>query len=146
RPRAGRRVRDVDVHDLAAQAVEAARAAGAAYADVRFTRIMTESYMMSSYSGQREESGVGVRALVNGYWCFYASAVWTPDEVVRLARGAVEQARANGAGRPRTVELAPMTQISGGVWRMPVKYDPFDVPVEEKLDVMRAVDDYAGRY
>src|SRR5688500_19231587 len=83
-PRAG----DPILNDLAARALEAARAAGATYADVRFTLTRAERMRFYGNSGynilQNDElGGVGVRALVDGAWGFAASALWTPDEMAQ---------------------------------------------------------------
>ena len=124
---------------LAQRAVEAAQAAGAHYADARLSRIVQHQYWWGGaapgdrFSGAREELGVGVRALVNGYWGFAASAVWEPDEVVRLARAAVQQATTNAKGLPRTTDLGRYP-VASGTWETPVRLDPFTISIEEKLD------------
>jgi len=123
-----------DLQTLAANAIEAARQAGATYADARLT--LTRQQRPGSFEG--EERGFGVRVLVNGYWGFLASAVWTPDEAARLARVAVAQAQAHSRGKARPVDLGSIPAVSRGEWVMPVKYDPFDIPIGEKLDVMDA--------
>jgi len=128
-----------NLHALAARAAEAARSAGATYADARLTLTRRQEPRWS----ESEERGFGVRVLVNGYWGFLSSAMWTPDEAVRLARGAVAQAAAHSGGQTRPVELGTLPIVRGGDWVMPVKYDPFDIPVEEKLDIMAAFTDIA---
>jgi len=133
---------DPDLADLAARAVDAARSAGATYADARLTQGRAQSIVPI---GEFESRAIGVRALVNGYWGFLASSVWTADEAARLARGAVAQASAEGHGRTRAVELAATPVVDRGRWVMPVKYDPFDIPIGEKLDVMAAFSDVAAR-
>jgi TldD protein len=137
---------DPDLHALAARAVDAARSAGASYADVRLTRQRTQQFFRPLPTREGERFAVGVRVLVNGYWGFLSSALWTPDEVVRLAQGAVQQAKANGRGKVRPVELAETPQVVQGKWVMPVKYDPFDIPIGEKLDVINAAEDFATSY
>lgn len=127
---------------LAQRAVDAARAAGAAYADARLTRVVRHDYGVAG-SGRNggvppfheddEYVGVGVRALVNGYWGFSASAVIEPDEVVRLARDAVAQAKENAKGPPWTVNLGHYP-VATGSWATPHRIDPFAVPIEEKQD------------
>jgi TldD protein len=127
------------VEALARRAVEAAQAAGATYADTRLTRIVRHAYDMSGDGVFRiydQLLGVGVRALVNGYWGFAASPFWESDEVVQLARDAVSQAKNNMLGTPRTVELGQIP-IATGTWSTPIRIDPFTVPIEEKLDHIR---------
>ena len=64
------------MEDIATQAVEAALAAGATYADARVMEIRTES--MSARNGvvealdREERAGVGVRALIGSSWGFFA--------------------------------------------------------------------------
>ena len=121
---------------LAQQAVEAARAAGAQYADARLTRQVLHEYSIARGFVQDEELvGVGVRTLVNGYWGFSSSAALVPDEVVRLARQAVNQARENAKGAARTVDLGRVP-VATGTWTTPVRIDPFEISIEEKLDTI----------
>ena len=120
---------------LARRAVEAAQAAGARYAEARLTRQVTQVFGGSPASLQRTEElvGIGVRALVNGYWGFSASTVFAPDEVARLAQDAVAQAKANAQGIPWTVELSQIP-VATGMWTTPIRIDPFAIPLEEKLE------------
>jgi TldD protein len=130
-------VEDADYRALTARALDAARRAGASYADVRISRNRTQSL---STREQRitgfddgETFGFGVRALVDGAWGFAASRDLTPDEVERMARAAVSQARASAATVRRRVVLAPAEVHRDVTWRSPIRTDPFDVPVEEKV-------------
>lgn len=127
---------------LATRAVDAARTAGATYADARLTRTVAhdiETDYMSVTGGRvtdGERIGVGVRALVNGYWGFAASPIWTADEMVRLARMAVTQAQENARGTSRRVEIGHIP-AARGTWTMP-GIDPFTIPIEEKLDFLNS--------
>jgi TldD protein len=140
-PRAGRWI-DPDPHALAKRAVDAAMAAGAHYADARLTIFLKETWFEGSATTPWENAelyGIGVRALYNGCWGFFASAVWTPDEAVRLGQSAVAQARTTARGSSREVSLSATPPVTNGVWTMPVKYDPFTVPLAEKADYMDTV-------
>src|SRR5690606_4783141 len=117
-------VSDPRVKELALRAMEAARAAGAAYADVRLTHTRTRSIGVRDVSDQ-ERLAVGVRALVDGYWGFASGPVWSTEEMVRLGREAVYQAQVGAAGPKRFVELAPTPPVRDGHWDMPVEIDPF---------------------
>ena len=77
-----------------------------------------------------------MRVIANGAWGFAASRDLNPDEVVRVAQQAVAQARANAAARPRPLELAPVEAVPDGKWSSPVEIDPFNVPIEEKVDLL----------
>jgi TldD protein len=138
--------RDPELNALAARAVEAARSAGASYADARLTVTRSQVFYGTLPAQEGEERAFGVRVLVGGFWGFLASAVWTPDEAARLATGAVAQARAHSRGATRTIDLGPAPKVANGTWVMPVKYDPFDVPIGEKLDVMNHFHDYTASF
>jgi TldD protein len=141
---ARRALGDPDPHDLAARAVDAARTAGASYADVRLTDTQLEAYYNGRALNNNQDRAIGIRVLVDGVWGFQSSATWTPDEAVRLAREAVAQAKANGSGTTGRVELGPPPPTVKGTWVMPVKVDPFTVSLGEKIDYTNYVLGHAG--
>jgi len=129
-----------NVKELAAIALEAAKSAGAGYADVRFVRnrnqnISTREQRVTNVA-DNETYGFGVRALVDGAWGFAASRDLTRDEVARTARQAVAQARANRSALVRPVVLAPAPVVANGTWKSPIETDPFDVAIEEKAALL----------
>jgi TldD protein len=141
---------DNDVRQLAARALDAAKAAGASYADVRFTRTRTEQIGIFgpgqwSMLTDDEQGAIGVRALTDGAWGFAASPLWTNDEAARLGRDAATQAKYNSRGRKRKIEMGSPPPVVTGEWVMPVKRDPFTVPLSEKLEVMWALAESATR-
>jgi TldD protein len=127
-----------DAEALAQWAVDAAMHAGAQYADVRLTRTVQHHYSFGGTAlGDWEDVGIGVRALVNGYWGFAAYPSGDRALVEQLARDAVAQATANGRGAvTRTVDLGHVSAVTGR-WATPVALDPFAVPLEEKQAFMR---------
>jgi TldD protein len=133
---------DASFKDLALLAIDAAKSAGAEYADVRISRNRNQSIFTREQRVQalndNETMGFGVRALVGGSWGFAASRELTRDEVARVARQAVEQARANRSALVRPVTLAPVSPTPDGRWRSPAKTDPFDVSVEDKVALLLA--------
>lgn len=135
---------DPRLRALAARALDSARSAGAIYADVRLTHTRTRTIGPDSIS-DTESMVAGVRSLVQGYWGFASSPVWSPDEMARLGREAVHQAKVNALGESRVVELAPAPAVPEGHWVMPVKMDPFDVPVAEIQDFLVGLILYTGR-
>jgi TldD protein len=136
------RVDDPDLKALAHVALDAARGAGATYADIRFNRNRTQSLFTREQRVQglvdNETLGFGVRTLVNGAWGFAASREITRDEVARVAKQAALQARANSLTIVRPVVLAPVTPTADGSWRTPIEIDPFTIPVEDKVGVLLA--------
>ena len=127
---------------LGALALEAARSAGADYADIRIatsrTQFVATRERIVGGVADSETSGFGVRVLVDGTWGFASSRDVTSDEVTRVARVAVAQARANRAAQRRPVELAPLDWTGRGEWSTPISVDPYDIPIEEKVELLLA--------
>lgn len=127
---------------LAKRAVEAATAAGATYADVRIFRAVEQVHgfkqdtVIGVQTSDGERIGFGVRALINGCWGFAASTLCNNDEAVILARSAVEQAKINGAARPRDLDWIKAPAYSGR--DITPGIDPFTVPMEERIDFMQS--------
>jgi TldD protein len=131
---------DPTFKELAMRALDAAKSAGAEYADVRISQnrnqaIQAREHRVQSLSDS-ETFGFGVRVLVKGAWGFAASRELAADEMVRVARQAVAQAQANRAALERPVVLAPVSPTANGTWRGPAEIDPFEVPVEEKAALL----------
>lgn len=140
-------IRDPRIKALALRAVEAARAAGASYIDVRLSHSRTRRFHANIRSIRDSESMVvGARALVNGYWGFASGPVWSPDELARLGREAVHQAKANAIGPARAVELAPALAVAGGHWMMPVEIDPFETSPFEIVDYLASLTNFLKRH
>ena len=137
---AGRIGQNEHFRELAMRALDAARSAGAEYADVRINRNQSQSVATREQRitgiADDETFGFGVRVLSAGSWGFAASYDLTPDEVVRVARQAVSQARANAVARRTPVELAPAEVHPDFSWTSPIKVDPFEIPIEEKVDLL----------
>ena len=131
---------DPRLKELTARALEAARAAGALYADVRLTHGWTRAWNGANPASidpfGTEVLHVGVRALAEGQWGFACSPVWSPDEMARLGREAVSQATANAIGRREHIELAPAAAVPDGRWMMPVAADPFELSPFEVTDLL----------
>ncbi|MGQ0650112.1 MAG: TldD/PmbA family protein [Gemmatimonadaceae bacterium] len=139
---------DPAIKELAMRALEAAKSAGASYADVRISRNRTQNVFTRERRVQgvvdNETFGFGVRVLVNGAWGFAASSTIAPDEIVRVARQAARQAQASRATQLKPIVLAPGGPAEpNGVWKSPIRQDPFDVALEEKVALLLAANDAA---
>ena len=125
--------------DVARQAVEAAKAAGADYADGRAVAEESESITVRNQEMEGIDrsisEGIGIRVLVNGYWGFAATARLEASEIDRTARLAVEIARAASRLPMDPVRLAEVEPASG-TWHSPMQEDPFNVPLEEKVALL----------
>ena len=131
-----------DLKALALRALDAARSAGATYADIRFARNRTQSLVTREQRVQglvdNETMGFGIRTLVAGAWGFAASRDISAEEMVRIARQSAQQAKANSLTLVRPVVLAPVTPTPDGRWQTPIEIDPFSVAVEDKVGVLLA--------
>jgi len=121
-------------------ALDAARGAGASYADVRVShaqsqQVATREDRVLNMSNS-ESMGFGIRVLVNGAWGFAASHDMTRAEVQRVARAAVTQARANRRAMQRAITLAPVEPVPDGRWSAPMAVDPFTIPIEDKAALL----------
>ena len=138
---------DSSLNELAQHALDAARSAGAEYADVRISNTRSQAIITREQRVQAindtETQGFGLRVLVGGAWGFAASHEVTRDEIARVARQAVSQARANRAAQRRPVELAPAAPTRGGTWRGPARIDPFSIAMEDKAALLLAANQAA---
>jgi len=134
------------MNDIAQAAVEAALKAGADYADARIQRVSREEMVLKNGVLERadapEEFGIGVRVLRDGAWGF-AAAPAAPGEMRDVAPGvarrAAKCARDVAPARLTAVALAP-EGAHVAEYATPVEEDPFRVPLQEKLDLLRAAD------
>lgn len=136
----------VDRAAVAAAAMDAARKAGASYADIRINRYRSETVTTRERQvqnvGRSYSFGCGVRALYKGAWGFAASRVVTPPEAARVARQAVEIARANAQFQPRPVTLAPAAKVVTS-WRNACELDPFAAPLDDKIQFLMKLNERA---
>jgi TldD protein len=130
-----------DVKTLIGIGLDAAKAAGASWADVRFERLRMQQLRSEDdhivHSGDSESWGVGIRAIVEGVWGFAATWHVDRDSVADAARDAVAIAKANARIAGRKVALAP-TAKAVGKWSSPFETDPFDVPLGDRVEALLA--------
>ncbi len=134
-------VGDPTYRELTQVALDAARAAGATYADIRISarrsqRISTRENRLQNVDDS-DTLGFGVRALSNGAWGFAASNILTKDVVAQIARDAVAIAKANSTVQLKPIVLAP-TPVANGEWKSPIKVDPFNVAIGDKVGLLLA--------
>jgi TldD protein len=125
-------------------ALEAARLAGADYADARVVDTSREELEVASgrvEAVERSDSfGLGVRVLAQGAWGFSASREVTVAEAARVARQAVGIAKASALVPGEPIRLAALDPARGQ-WAGPCEIDPFTVPLEDKLALLTAADE-----
>ncbi len=127
------------MRDLAEEAIAQGRRTGASYIDFRFVS-RRGSYLQVKNDNveavtQGSSQGFGVRALVDGAWGFSSSSTLTRAEAREVATEATRIARASGRVKSVGVRLAPEAAHQdryASTW----KEDPFEVPVEEQLQLL----------
>jgi TldD protein len=129
---------------LCEEAVHAALATGAAYADARVVRrheqeVRTRNGAPASVT-DRETEGIGVRVLAGGCWGFACDRVLTPAAARSAAAAAAALARAGAGARAGGAALAPAAPGRGS-FRSVGEEDPIAVSVDEKLALCLAADE-----
>ena len=140
RPPVEQSAMDASVKELLMEALNAAKLAGAGYADARIGRylqnfVVTREQQIINVV-DTDSIGIGVRALVEGTWGFAASRDLTKEGVAGAAKEAVAIAKANRVARDRIIELAPAPATPNAVWKNAYEIDPWSVPVEQKADLL----------
>jgi TldD protein len=127
---------------MADAALNAAKAAGATYADVRIGRYLNQSIFTREKQVQNiasgESYGAGVRVIANGTWGFAATNIVTEASLAKAAQLAVEIAKANSKVQKEKVQLAPQKGYGEVSWKTPIQRNAFEVPVKEKVELLLA--------
>jgi len=123
------------VRNVCANAVDAARGAGATYADARAVARRTQS--VATKNGRVdavndvESEGIGVRVLVEGAWGFACDRRLTDAGAREAALRACAFARASGSRGGAS--LAPLDPQSG-TYATAFDIDPFSISVADKIE------------
>lgn len=133
---------------LADAALNAAKSKGATYADVRIGRYLNQFVVTREDKVQNivntETYGVGVRVIANGCWGFAAIVdAKTEAETAKAAEDAVAIAKANAKLMKQPVVLAPQQGYGEVNWKAPIQRNAFEVPIQEKVDLLLGVNDAA---
>jgi TldD protein len=132
-----------DLRAMATVAIDAARDAGATYADIR---IAEQHYLDLWLSGispimpivqMRSLVNFGIRVIVDGTWAFTHGTIPSNDGIVVAVRKAVTTARRHAQHLSRRVELVPAPVVTGE-WETPYQRDPFTVPLEDQAALLAA--------
>ncbi|MBI3290539.1 TldD/PmbA family protein [Candidatus Microgenomates bacterium] len=116
------------------------------YADVRV--VEKESQDIATKDGVVEalnsshSLGYGVRVLKDGAWGFAGSNDFTKRGVEKTVKRAVEISESSAKHKDEDVVLASLKRgrLARRTYKTPIKEDPFEVPIEEKLETLVAAD------
>ncbi|GAB3299855.1 TldD/PmbA family protein [Hymenobacter tenuis] len=127
---------------LADAALNAAKSAGASYADVRIGRYLNQSIFTREKQVQNiangESYGAGVRVIANGTWGFAATNTVTEAGMAKAAQLAVQIAKANSKVQKEPVKLAAQKGQGEVSWKTPIQVNSFEVPIKDKVDLLLA--------
>jgi TldD protein len=130
-------------------ALNAARAKGATYADVRLSRHLNQSINTREQHVQNlintESFGLGIRVIANGCWGFAATNKLDNDSIAKAAELAVRIAKGNSRLLTEPVQLAPQKSYGEVSWKTPIEKNAFEVPIKEKVDLLMAVNAAASK-
>jgi TldD protein len=119
---------------LCAEALDAAVAGGAAYADAR--AVSRRDQLVATRNGDvlsvtdQESEGIGVRVLVDGAWGFACDRRLSEEGAREAARRACAFARAAAAAGARRL---PPVEAQRVEYRTPARVDPFSISVGDKI-------------
>jgi len=123
---------------LADGAMDAARADGATYCDVRIGRYLRQFVITREDKIENvvntESTGIGIRVIANGTWGFAATSDLSPDGVAKAARQAVMIAKANSKLTVEPVQLAAVKGVGEVSWATPIVRNAMEVPIKEKVE------------
>jgi TldD protein len=133
---------------LADAALNAAKSKGASYTDIRIGRYLNQFVVTREDKVQNivntESYGVGVRVIADGCWGFAAVVdAKSEADTARAAEEAVAIAKANARLLKEPVVLAPQKGFGVVSWKTPIVKNAFEVPIQEKVDLLLGVNDAA---
>jgi TldD protein len=135
-----------ELADLADAALASAKKAGASYADIRINRYRVQFIFTRDRRVQNivntEDYGFGIRVIVDGTWGFASSSQVTKEEIARVVTQAASIARANRRVNTEPVTLSPVDAYKT-TWNTPVAKNPFDIPLQPKLDLLLQIHEEA---
>lgn len=147
---AGHDIHPVDValkKRMADVALNAARAKGATYTDVRIGRYLNQFVITRENKVENivdtQSYGMGIRVIANGCWGFAATDKLDNDGIAKAAELAVAIARENARIQTDPVQLAPQKGYGEVSWKTPIERNAFEVPIKEKTDLLLSVNDAA---
>jgi TldD protein len=134
-------------------ALSEAKRLGCSYADIRFTRnvsdavglrdrIVTGGGGFGGGGGREESAGFGVRVIHSGVWGFASSPFVTADEIKKIAAQAADVAKASAVSKRFEVRLAP-TPAYVDYWASPVRVNPDSVSLDDKIGFLMQINETA---
>jgi TldD protein len=135
--------------DLTSTALEICSNEGATYADIRIVSVRSEDIAVKNGNilnlAQKITKGFGIRAIADGGWGFAGSYEATKEHIRDAARLAVRIAKASATTRKDPVKLVDEKPAEDSYETRTGK-NPFEVPMEDKLDILMEADRRLGAH
>ncbi len=131
--------------NLLMAALDVARRAGVAYAEVRGVNglqneVKVKNGQISRMQSQQDR-GWGLNVRVGAGWGFASSAELTAESIKRVTEQAVQLARASARVQPSSqAEIYGEPSTAIGEYTTPLQIDPFKVPISEQLEMLYSTD------
>ncbi|MHA2357970.1 MAG: TldD/PmbA family protein [Candidatus Heimdallarchaeaceae archaeon] len=126
--------------DLVAYGIKCCEKNGVEYADVKYLDTKMEDMSFKDYTLERmsrlDKRGIGIRCIISKSWGFASTNELTRDSITELAEKAVKIAKASALVKKFDIELADEPIYEAKV-RTPVKKNPFEVELSEKMEVLK---------
>ncbi len=134
----------MDSSSLAKTALDALELSKVDYGDIKVghyfqEHVATKDGVVEAMESH-ESTGFGIRVVKDGRWGFAASCDLTPDGVNRTVKKAVELARASAKAPGDKVELT-QEKVIKAEYSTPFVEDPFDISMDEKVNLLLAADE-----
>ena len=131
------------MRDYTERALDVAQSKGATYADIRIVRRENQDITVKNGIVQTlsldDDFGFGVRVIANGAWGFASSNRMTEEEIDRIAGQAVTIAKASALTKEADIQIG-QSEVHVDTYKTPMEINPFDVSLEDKIDVLLAAD------
>jgi TldD protein len=136
-------------YDLAHLAIDLIRQSSCEYGEIRICQYRNQRLSAQDYSlknlSDNVSSGFGIRLLWRGSWGFAASHRKTKQEITRIISLAIEIARASNLSQKNPIRLAH-TEAYRDTYITPIEIDPFVVPLDEKAELLMAINNGLLRF
>lgn len=118
------------------------KAKGAAYGDARYVFTTRQSIAVKDQTvesiASQDSMGVGIRVIVDGCWGFAATSSLADDDLIKTANMALKIAKASALTKRESIRLADLEPYVDR-YATKVKEDPFNIPLNEKLNMLLEV-------
>lgn len=138
-----------ELRNLAEKALYFAESKGADYTDVRIIPFeCREEIIVKNGKVEKldysENQGFGIRVIYDGAWGFSSSSRLDGEEIPRQVDRAIDIARASALAKKRPVQLSKEETVENGYYKTPVRKDPFEIPLDEKVSLLLKADSVMG--